>query len=45
MSVEQAALMLDDSSNEFIVFKDVDSGKVSVLYRRRDANFGLISPE
>jgi len=45
MSVEQAALMLDDSSNEFIVFKDVDSGKVSVIYRRRDANFGLISPE
>lgn len=45
MSIEQAALMLDDSKNEFIMFKDVDSGKVSVIYRRRDANFGLISPE
>lgn len=45
MSIEQAALMLDDSKNEFIVFKDVDTGKVSVIYRRRDANFGLISPE
>lgn len=45
LSVEQAALMLDDSKNEFIVFKDVDSGKVSVIYRRKDDNFGLISPE
>jgi len=45
LSVEQAALMLDESKNEFIVFKDVDSGKVSVIYRRRDENFGLISPE
>lgn len=45
MSIEQAALMLDDSSNEFIVFQDVDTEKVTVIYKRRDNNFGMIAPE
>ena len=45
MSVEHAALMLDDSKNEFIVFRDVDTDKVSVIYKRRDNNLGLIAPE
>ncbi|HUP49013.1 MAG TPA: ribosome-associated translation inhibitor RaiA, partial [Thermoanaerobaculia bacterium] len=44
MSVEHAALMLDDSKNEFIVFRDVDTDKVSVIYKRRDNNLGLIAP-
>ncbi|HXI12456.1 MAG TPA: ribosome-associated translation inhibitor RaiA [Thermoanaerobaculia bacterium] len=45
MSIEQAALILDDSRNEFIVFRDLDTDKVTVLYRRRDNNFGMIAPE
>lgn len=45
MSIEEAALRLDDSKNEFIVFRDIDTDKVSVIYRRRDNNLGLISPE
>jgi putative sigma-54 modulation protein len=45
MSVEQAALVLDDSKNEFIVFRDLDTDKVTVIYRRRDNNFGMIAPE
>lgn len=45
MSIEEAALRLDDSKNEFIVFRDIDSDKVSVIYKRRDNNLGLISPE
>lgn len=45
MSVEEAALQLDESNNEFIVFRDAASEKVSVLYRRRDNNYGLIAPE
>ena len=45
MSVEQAALTLDGSKNEFIVFRDLDTDKVSVIYKRRDENFGLIAPE
>lgn len=45
MSIEQAALHLDDSRNEFIVFRDIDTDQVSVIYKRRDNNLGLISPE
>lgn len=45
MSIEEAALRLDDSKNEFIVFRDIDTDRVSVIYKRRDNNLGLISPE
>src|SRR6266566_4033404 len=43
MSIEEAALRLEDSKNEFIVFRDLDSDKVSVIYKRRDKNLGLIA--
>jgi putative sigma-54 modulation protein len=45
MSAEEAALKLEDSRSEFIVYRDADSEKVSVLYRRKDGDFGLIAPE
>ena len=45
MSIEEAALRLDDSKNEFIVFRDLDTDKISVIYKRRDNNIGLIAPE
>ena len=45
MSIEEAALRLDDSKNEFIVFRDLDTDKISVIYKRRDSNLGLIAPE
>lgn len=45
MSAEEAALELEDSLHEFIVFHDASSERVSVLYRRKDGNFGLIAPE
>ena len=45
MSIEEAAMRLDDSKNEFIVFRDLDTDKVSVMYKRRDNNLGLIAPE
>jgi putative sigma-54 modulation protein len=45
MSIEDAAHQLDVTKNEFVVFRDVDTDKVSVIYKRRDNNLGLISPE
>lgn len=45
MSIEEAALRLDDSKNEFIVFRDLDTDRISVIYKRRDQNLGLIAPE
>lgn len=45
MTLDEAALDLEASRNEFVVFHDAESDKVSVLYRRRDQNYGLIVPE
>lgn len=45
MTLDEAALDLESSRNEFVVFHDAESDKVSVLYRRRDDNYGLIVPE
>ncbi|MGN6182164.1 MAG: ribosome hibernation-promoting factor, HPF/YfiA family [Thermoanaerobaculia bacterium] len=45
MSIEEAALRLDESKNEFIVFRDLDTDRVSVIYNRRDTNLGLSAPE
>lgn len=45
MDLEEAALQLDSSKNDFLVFRDAGSDRVSVLYKRRDANYGLIVPE
>lgn len=45
MSIEEATLELESSQHEFVVFRDSTSERVSVLYRRKDSNYGLISPE
>jgi ribosome hibernation promoting factor len=45
MTVEEAALQLEKARNEFIVFRDAESDRVTVLYKRKDENYGLISPE
>lgn len=45
MSVEEAALAMDGTDREFLVFRDAASERVSVLYKRRDGDLGLIVPE
>lgn len=45
MSLEEAALQLEQGKNDFVVFRDSTTEQVSVLYRRRDDNYGLIAPE
>ncbi len=45
MSVEEAAMRIESSRQEFMVFRDSGSERISVLYRRRDGDFGLIVPE
>ena len=45
MSVEEAVLALEDSPSGFVVFHDSGRDRVSVLYRRKDKNYGLIAPE
>jgi putative sigma-54 modulation protein len=44
MTAEEAALRLTSEADQFVVFRDADTERVGVLYRRRDGNFGLIEP-
>ena len=45
MSIEDAALRLDGGGEAFVVFRDADSDRLSILYRRKDGNFALIEPD
>ena len=45
MSVEEAVMQMDLMSNEFLVFRDAATNALSVVYRRKDGNYGLIAPE
>ncbi len=45
MTIDAAAVRLDASNHEFVVFFDPERERVSVLYRRRDGDYGLIAPE
>jgi putative sigma-54 modulation protein len=45
MTMDEAVMTLETSRNEFIVFVDAESDRVSVLYKRKDDDYGLISPE
>jgi putative sigma-54 modulation protein len=44
MTVEEAVQEVTSSRSEFIVFRNAESERVSVVYRRKDGNFGLIEP-
>ena len=44
MSVEEAALQMQYLDHSFYMFLDAETNRYSVLYRRTDANYGLIQP-
>ena len=44
MTAEEAALDLSSTVANFVVFRDADTNRVGVLYKRQDGNFGLIEP-
>jgi putative sigma-54 modulation protein len=45
MSLDDAVLRVEASSDAFVVFRNADSDAVSILYRRSDGNYGLIEPD
>jgi ribosome hibernation promoting factor len=45
MSPDEAVLQLELIGHDFFVFQNAESGDVNVVYRRRDATFGLIEPQ
>ncbi len=42
MSEEEAILQMNLIGHEFFVFKNVETGEVDVLYKRKDGNYGII---
>ena len=44
MTAEEAALTLTSQTDQFVVFRDADTDRIGVLYKRKDGNFGLIEP-
>jgi putative sigma-54 modulation protein len=44
MTVEDAAMRLDEGEESFVVFRNADDDAVAIVYRRKDGNLGLIQP-
>lgn len=44
MTAEEAALRLSDEANHFLLFRDADTDRLGVIYKRNDGNYGLIEP-
>lgn len=45
MSVDEAILQMELLRHNFFVYTDAETSDVSVVYRRKDGNYGLIQPE
>jgi len=45
LSAEDAAMELDATQSDLLVYRDANTYRVNVVYRRKDGNFGLIDPE
>jgi putative sigma-54 modulation protein len=45
MSVDEAVMELKLQKNDFMLFRNAATETLSVIYRRKDGNYGLIEPE
>jgi putative sigma-54 modulation protein len=45
MDTDEAIMQMELVDDAFLVFTNAHSGRVNVLYRRSDGNFGLIQPD
>ena len=45
LSAEDAAMELDASGEDLLVYRDARTYRVNVVYRRRDGHFGHVDPE
>lgn len=44
MTPEEAMMHLADEQDQFLVFRDSETERIGVLYKRKDGNYGLIEP-
>ena len=44
MTAEEASMRLSEEPDQFLVFRDADTQRLGVIYKRKDGNYGLIEP-
>ena len=44
MTAEEASLRLAEEQDQFLLFRDADTQRLGVIYKRKDGNYGLIEP-
>ena len=44
MTAEEASMRLSGEPDQFLVFRDADTQRLGVIYKRKDGNYGLIEP-
>lgn len=45
MSIEDAAIAVEGRAESFVVFRNIDNDAVTILFKRKDGNLGLIEPD
>ena len=44
MTPEEAMLQVASAAEQFLVFRDAETERIGVMYKRKDGNYGLIEP-
>lgn len=44
MTPEEAVMHVSEATEQFLVFRDAETDRVGVIYKRKDGNYGLIEP-
>lgn len=44
VTIDEAVMTLTDQEDQFLVFRNSENDRVSVIYKRKDGNYGLIQP-
>ena len=45
MSVEEAILQMNLLEHQFFMFRNEDDNEINVVYKRKDGNYGLLTPD
>lgn len=44
VTVDEATMLLEEQEDNFLVFRNAEHQRISVIYKRKDGNYGLIEP-
>jgi putative sigma-54 modulation protein len=44
MTAEEAMMQVSEAAENFLVFRNAETDRIGVIYKRKDGNYGLIEP-